>query len=206
MQRVIPHLGAAVLLLTAVTACASSSASSTSSNPGVPPSYQDLPAASLSQTPAAASTVPSGSGIACGVFTTQDFIQIYGTALASVTGGDGYNKAYGKSSSCTYNMSSPAGANVTIDLSCGYGAQLFGSEEQLDDESSLPGGPPGAVADLDGNGEPLASVLTASGVYFEIDDESVGPTPPGLNPVPFTKVTEAMNLAYANVQADNPCG
>ena len=47
--------------------------------------------------------------------------------------------------------------------------------------------------------------MTTGGVYFSIDGESVGSKPPGLNVVPDTKVTEAMNLAYANVEADKRC-
>jgi hypothetical protein len=198
VKRIVPMT--TVLLLTLIAACSSSGALSPGTSPASSPPGPSQP------TPTATTAVPSGTGLACAIFTSHDFTQVYGTALASVTGSNGNSAVYGKSSSCTYAMNAPNGANVAVELNCGYGAQLFWEEEETESYQTLTGGPPGAVEQLDGNGLPLAMMLTADGVYLSIDDESVGPTPPGLNPVPDTKVTEAMNLAYANVQSENPCG
>lgn len=152
--------------------------------------------------------LPTGSSLACRMFTTKDFAQVYGTALLSVTGANGsggQGNEQGRNSDCTYRLSTAPGAAVSVELNCGASAQLLWGEEETANYQSLTGGPPGSVEQLDGNGLPEAMMLTADGVYLSIDDESVGSTPPGLNPVPDTKVTAAMNLAYANVEADKPC-
>lgn len=203
MQRVLSLLRILAVVVMA-SGCAVQSATS-NTPPGQTASTAQATTAPSSPVPQA---LPTGSSLACQMFTTQDFVQVYGTALMSVSGANGsggQGNEQGRNSDCTYRLSTAPGANVSIELNCGASAQLLWDEEETANYQSLTGGPPGAVEQLDGNGLPEAITLTADGVYLSIDDESVGSTPPGLNPVPDTKVTAAMNLAYANVEREKPC-
>jgi hypothetical protein len=199
MQR-IPGLLSALVVVAMVSGCAVQSATSNT------PSSQTTPTAQATTTsPTVPQVLPTGSSLACRMFTTKDFIQVYGTALSSVTGTNGGSARMGANSDCTYHLSTIAGATVSIELNCGQSAQIFWDEEETENYQNLTGGPPGAVEQLDGDGLPEAIMYTTDGVYLQIDDESVGTTPPGLNPVSDANVTEAMNLAYANVEAEKPC-
>jgi anti-sigma regulatory factor (Ser/Thr protein kinase) len=203
MQR-IPGLLSALVVVAMVSGCAiQPTASNTVSTPAA---SQRVPTAQATTTsPTVLQVLPTGSSLACRMFTTKDFIQVYGTALSSVTGTNGGSARMGANSDCTYHLSTIAGATVSIELNCGQSAQIFWDEEETENYQNLTGGPPGAVEQLDGDGLPEAMMYTTDGVYLQIDDESVGTTPPGLNPVSDANVTEAMNLAYANVEREKPC-
>jgi hypothetical protein len=207
-MRRVPPLTSLVAVLAVTTGCSVPGASS--SPAGDQSSQPTAVATQLSSSPAgssspAAQSLPTGSGLACAAFTTEDFTQVYGTALMRVTGANGGSKRMGVDSDCPFALSSPVGATVSVELTCGQTAQIYWDEGETENYQNLVGGPPGAVEQLDGSGLPEALLYTADGVYLQIDNESVGTTPPGLNPVSDAPVTEAMNLAYANVERERPC-